>query len=184
MNNTTIAPLAADETYEYMIYTFQDDKFIAWNAREITNYPNYLITDCGKVFSNHINRFLKPSIKTGYESVLLSNPNGSKRFCIHRLVAIHFIPNPDNRPAVDHIDRNKLNNDVSNLRWCSNQQNSFNTSKQANKTSLYIGVSLNRSGSYSSAIKLNGKKITIGSFPTQEEASDAYQRAKQELHLF
>ncbi|WP_052733055.1 HNH endonuclease [Hymenobacter terrenus] len=184
MNNTTTDTLAANETYEYMIYTFQDDKFIAWNAREVSNYPNYYITDCGRVFSTNINRFLKPSIKTGYRSVSLSNADGSKRFCIHRLVAQHFVPNPESRPFVDHVDRDKLNNHASNLRWCTPQQNCFNQTKKSNKTSLYMGVSANRSGSYSAAIKLNGKKITIGSFPTQQAASEAYQKAKQEIHVY
>lgn len=49
---------------------------------------------------------------------------GKNKYRVHRLVAQAFIPNPDNLPVVDHIDNNKSNNVVSNLRWCTQQQNS------------------------------------------------------------
>lgn len=50
-----------------------------------------------------------------------------KKYWVHRLVAETFIPNPDNKPFVDHIDRNSSNNDVSNLRWATHQENMYNT---------------------------------------------------------
>jgi len=58
--------------------------------------------------------------RTGYMYV----GNGKKQEAVHRLVARHFIPNPDNFPIVDHIDNDSVNNHVSNLRWCTYQQNS------------------------------------------------------------
>ena len=67
---------------------------------------------------------LKLSInKYGYMQVQLSINGKPKMFLVHRLVAMCFIPNPNNYKQVNHIDGNKLNNHVSNLEWCSNQQN-------------------------------------------------------------
>ena len=60
---------------------------------------------------------------TGYECVLLSKHQVCKKFSIHRLVANAFIPNPQNKPQVNHIDGNKLNNHVDNLEWCTAKEN-------------------------------------------------------------
>ena len=62
--------------------------------------------------STHINN-------RGYRAVCLRKTT----YMIHRLVAQAFIPNPDNKPFVNHIDGNKLNNDVSNLEWCTTAEN-------------------------------------------------------------
>jgi len=61
--------------------------------------------------------------KLGYCSVELFNKGKSKRFLIHRLVAQHFIPNPDNLPQVNHKDENPRNNCVDNLEWCTAKYN-------------------------------------------------------------
>ena len=72
---------------------------------EIQGYPNYLIYEDGKVCSKKSNRVLKPYINHGYLQITLSNNGKQKKMSIHRLVAIHYIPNPENKPCVDHIDR-------------------------------------------------------------------------------
>lgn len=56
----------------------------------------------------------------------VSNCNKRKTFSIHRLVAAAFIPNPNNKPCVDHIDGNRLNNHVDNLRWATHLENNNN----------------------------------------------------------
>jgi len=94
---------------------------------EIQNFPNYLIYDDGRIFSKYKNKFLsQKKSKTGYYLVQLCHNKIHKMFLVHRLVAIHYIPNLNNYPQVDHIDRNKLNNDSSNLRWVNNSMNSLN----------------------------------------------------------
>lgn len=59
--------------------------------------------------------------QTQYKRVQLSNPR--KRFLVHRLVAEHFIDNPDNKPNVNHKDNNGLNNSIDNLEWCTQSEN-------------------------------------------------------------
>ncbi len=87
----------------------------------------YLIYDDGKIWSNQSNRFIKPFIMNkGYQMIRLYDNKVLKRYTIHRLVAQHYLPNPNNFPQVDHIDRNKTNNNVNNLRWVDNSENQVN----------------------------------------------------------
>ena len=76
-----------------------------------------------------INRFLKGRIlrlcynAKGYLRAQLSSNNKAKMYMVHRLVAIAFLPNPDNLPEVNHIDEDKTNNSVENLEWCDGKYN-------------------------------------------------------------
>ena len=96
---------------------------------EVINYPNYLIYEDGRVWSKprrgREGMFLKPvKDECGYLQVNLckkGKPKKTKR--IHRLVGIHYIPNPENKRDVHHIDGNKQNNNISNLMWCSQIEN-------------------------------------------------------------
>lgn len=69
-------------------------------------------------------RILRPAVdECGYLRVALSKDNRLKSFRVHRLVATSFIPNPENKPDVNHIDANKLNNSVTNLEWNTEKEN-------------------------------------------------------------
>lgn len=84
----------------------------------------YMVTNDGRVFSTYLNDFLKPFYsKGGYVRVKLNYGDRSKKFMIHRLVAMAFINNPDNKSCVDHIDRNRSNNNVENLQWVTSKEN-------------------------------------------------------------
>ena len=91
---------------------------------EIINFPNYLIYDDGRVWSKYNNIFLKPKTnRGGYKMVNLYNNGENKSYRVNRLVAIHYIANPDNKPFVDHISGDKLDNNINNLRWMTNIEN-------------------------------------------------------------
>ena len=68
----------------------------------------------------------------GYKTVCLRIDNKEQYWLIHRLVATLFIPNPNNKPQVDHIDGNKENNNVNNLRWVTNLENRHNPNTEKN----------------------------------------------------
>lgn len=98
----------------------------------------YQVTSDGRVYSLISNMWMKPSIKSnGYYQMKLFisyNKDTKKRkyayYHLHRLVAQAFIPNPENKPHINHIDGNKGNNTVSNLEWCTpneNMQHAFRT---------------------------------------------------------
>lgn len=59
----------------------------------------------------------------GYEHVFLRNNSIVSQQKIHRLVAMAFIPNPENKPFINHIDGNKVNNSIENLEWCTHSEN-------------------------------------------------------------
>lgn len=94
--------------------------------KDIKGYEGkYQISNFGRVKSLPRNgtinkeRILKTKLtKFGYERVYLRNKNTRTWFLIHRLVAMYFIPNPDNLPQVNHKDECKTNNHVENLEWC------------------------------------------------------------------
>jgi len=98
---------------------------------EVIGFPNYLIYDDGRVYSKERNGtlggFLKPeTVRGGYHRVVLSKDNKSYKRMVHRLVAEHYICNVEDKKQVDHIDRNKLNNHISNLRWVTASENGHN----------------------------------------------------------
>lgn len=93
--------------------------------KDIKGYEGkYLISNTGKVKSLTYNKLLKPVLQNGYLYIHLCKNSKDKVYLLHRLVAQHFIPNPDNLPEVNHKDENKVNNDASNLEWCDAKYNS------------------------------------------------------------
>jgi hypothetical protein len=116
-------------------------------------------------------RYSKIYLDNGYLRVALGK---KKRYRLHRLLAIAFIPNPNNLECVDHMDRNTLNNSLSNLRWCSKRQNIHNSSIFKTNTTGSKGVYYRNDGRHLPWVadwRKNGQRKTK-SFKTKEEAID------------
>ena len=95
--------------------------------KDVKGYEGlYKVSNTGKVKSFQRNREKLLSDKyyeNGYLRASLSKNKEKKKVLIHRLVAETFIPNPENKPEVNHIDGNKKNNNASNLEWCTHCEN-------------------------------------------------------------
>ena len=100
---------------------------------EINGFENYLIYPSGKVYSKKSKRYLKSSCNNrGYLKVNLSKDGKLKTHNIHKLIAEHFIENPDNKRCVDHINRITTDNRIENLRWATDSENQQNTGVSKN----------------------------------------------------
>lgn len=100
--------------------------------KPIEGFPNYLIKENGEVFSLKTGKILKPSLsKSGYLQFNLINKNGASSILLHRILMIAFKFNPFYKTLqVNHIDGDKLNNDLENLEWVTaskNTQHAFDT---------------------------------------------------------
>lgn len=95
--------------------------------RKIKNYENYEVNENGDVRNIKTDRIMKPYLSQGYYRIsLIKSKNVKKSEAIHRLVAIAFIPNVENKPIIDHINQNKTDNNISNLRWSTYKENANN----------------------------------------------------------
>ena len=135
--------------------------------KTIEEAPNYEVSTFGRVRSNTAKskgKILKPYInREGYNQISLRYNNKTIKRSIHRLIAKTFIPNPEDKPEVDHIDRNPKNNCVKNLRWVTPLENTDNQ-ERGETDEKYITNNQNK-------ILLRIRRLKIwASFDTIEEA--------------
>ena len=151
----------------------------------IKDFVNYSVSTYGNVRNNKTGRILKVGkvgkVGKDYYAVKLSENGKVKTMKIHTLVSKAFISNPKNKRCVDHIDHNRFNNYILNLRFATDSENCMNRSKLKNNSSGFIGVSSRKDiKKYRAQYALNGKLKHIGYYETPEEASFAYQEKIKE----
>jgi hypothetical protein len=128
---------------------------------ELPDYPHDKISSDGKIYSKKIKKIKKQS-KGKYKYVPMTDKDGNKKsVAVHRLVALAYLPNPNNYPIINHIDGNPGNNAVENLEWCSHSQNA----SHAHSTGL--------NKSRKAVIQKNKKGKVLAIFDSMEEASKA-----------
>lgn len=143
--------------------------------KPITNFKNiYEVSNFGKIKNIKTNKILKTNNSKGkYLNVSLYINGIQKNFYVHRLVALEFILNPTNMTQVNHIDGNKQNNNVSNLEWCSNRENtshSYSFKSKKLRGAFYI----KKTNKWKSVIIINNKRIHLGHYSTEIEAHNKY----------
>lgn len=105
----------------------------------------YSVTEDGRVWGHKRKNWIRPVVKNnGYLQVQLSKNNHVKYYTVHRLVAITYIPNPNNYPQVNHKDEDKLNNNVSNLEWCDAQYNNTYGTRLQRAAEAHRGIKYNK----------------------------------------
>ena len=149
----------------------------------INGYENlYKICKNGDVISCKFNKekILKPCINAnGYLQVALWNNKKRNHFSNHRLIAIYFIDNPNNYECVDHINQNKTDNRIENLRWINHSGNMRN---KKNRGEYLKGVTFDkRNNKFMARITIDYKKKHLGCFDTELEAHEAYMKAYNEI---
>ena len=149
----------------------------------ISGYKNYKISNFGRVMNSRTGRILKPRADGhGYLNVYLCKDGKGKNHKIHKLVANEFIDKIDGKTCVDHIDKNRLNNIVENLRWVTRSENDRNRSMMVTNTSGFKGVCYHKlAKKYQARIGHEGKYYHLGYFHTAEEAAMAYDKKAKEL---
>lgn len=157
-----------------MVYNTEEYIIVTEIWKDIKDYEGlYQVSNLGRVKSvkkeiKYCNgkiviypeKILKGFISTsGYFAVDLYKNNTRKRFYVHRLVAEEFIENPLNKPEINHIDEDKLNNRVENLEWCTSSENKLSGTviERANKTRKDRKVGYKRIGMYD----LNNELIQV-----------------------
>ena len=94
----------------------------------------YYIDEQGIVYTHKLKVKQTYLSNSGYKYVVLRINGKNKCYYNHRLVALHYLLNPNNYPQVNHIDGNKLNNNLDNLEWCNNSMNSIHAFKNKLRT--------------------------------------------------
>jgi hypothetical protein len=149
--------------------------------KKIIEFPAFEVSDYGRV-RNSKGKILEGTEFNGYRRVSFRINGKLNSRLVHRSVAIAFIENLEGKEFVDHIDGNRSNNHISNLRWATVSENNANATKRVNSTSKHKGVYWNKNRQlWESKITANKKNIVIGWYNDEDEAGRAYDLKALEL---
>lgn len=152
--------------------------------KDIKDYQGiYQINELGEILTlkrfgrgstnSMIDRYMKQRVHNGYSIVDLSKNGTKKTFSVHRLVAETFIINTENKQCINHKDGNRLNNNVTNLEWCTHSENNKHSYQSNGRTNPMTGIkgSLNKLSTKTQQLTINDELIQT--FDSMTEASSA-----------
>ena len=147
--------------------------------RQCDDFPDYQVSNTGRIYSDLSRRILKGKNVNGYRQVDFTRDGQVYQRYVHDIVALAYILNPEELTKVDHHDQNKSNNNVSNLRWCDGPRNGANRGKNRNSHQRYKGV-YPKGRKWQAQIMVNGVKYSK-TLPTEVEAARWYNAKSAEL---
>ena len=164
------------ENEDYRIITLHDNKLKVYRDGRIEKAFGYTSASMKKKYKEEL--FIKIGHNSrSYTKIVLSYKRCEKHYQAHRIIAYAFLGLDIDNPTqiIDHIDRNKTNNNVVNLRIVTKQQNEWN-----NEAKGYW----KKKNKYQALIKVSRKKIYLGTYKTEACARYAYLTAKSHYHQF
>jgi hypothetical protein len=153
----------------------------------ITGSENYEVSSFGNIRNANTKRMLKHQIdKGGYCTVVIYCIDKRVAKKIHRLVAITFLENEDDKPCIDHIDGNRQNNHIENLRFATYSENSHNAKTRKDNISGHKGIRYDEiTKRWRVRITIDGTQIHLGGYVNKEDAIQArITRANQAFGVF
>lgn len=140
--------------------------------KQIIGFENYSVNENGVVVNTLTNHIKLPCYNNrGYLFVDLYKHNKRHREYVHRIVANAFIPNPQNKPYINHIDGNPHNNSVINLEWCTPIENVEHASKIICTMNQYLLANMKKKKAVKQIDRKSGKLVNV--FSSIQEASRA-----------
>jgi hypothetical protein len=167
-----------------------EGEFYVEEWKPIEGFPQYQISSFGRIKSARCPRIKLLTLSKGgkrqkpyYRLRLISLIGEKERFMVHRLVALHFISNPEHKPFVNHKDFDRFNNFFKNLEWNTGTENTHHYHNSKSKSGV-IGVTWqNQSKKFRSVFHYLGVRYLVGEYKNIESAKLALNNKKKELGI-